>query len=242
MRNEVMGDKIEILKDKLQKLPVPDEKSIKKTYIFGTVINIIQILIVIATFLFVKIEINGKESDLLDYIVDAIKKSDNFMTFGISWMVILFSLVILVLIGLNVKCVFSEEKYKIKRKEYESCCYIWSFMNLMISSVFMFWCLLVAMLAGLVQLLNLLFYAIVMFAISLACFIAVFGNKLHRRHMCLAGLHNLGYSFEREDSREISNKNDNVKDLDLLLKYKKLYDSGAITKEEFERKKKELMK
>ena len=34
----------------------------------------------------------------------------------------------------------------------------------------------------------------------------------------------------------------NVQDLDRLLKYKKLYDSGAITKEEFERKKKELMK
>lgn len=42
--------------------------------------------------------------------------------------------------------------------------------------------------------------------------------------------------YGKKEQNDVSNEN-----LDQLLKYKKLYDSGVITKEEFEQKKKELL-
>ena len=250
---------------------VPNIAVMKRNYIINTVLFFAQLVFTVYFLFFLNIqyEVGGEK---ITFISNSLNKLSNIARIeDLGGIVVAFG-VVFVEIFLLIRIIYilsSENKYKMKKDEKDSDCY--KFSNCMLFSAATAFMLLLNFMFYIGSLnvseknafnnmingsdlsiednsINLIVSvcACLILVVSYCITIVVLNRKTHMRHSVLKGeMFGMDLSEYIESvpkSEDATGSKQTIENMDILIKYKKLYDSGAITEEEFERKKKELLK
>lgn len=242
MRSAKNEETIRKINRELEKVSVPTMDDIKKAYFITTIYFLITLVISLLILFVIKVD----GTSIFSYWIKEVPKLDDFGPV-ISLLLAVFALYAEICgIIETTKCLFSSQRYEIDSLEHKSVCYqstmkilslcfLGPFVAFFSHMVFFTQVRKGDSIADIYPLIVLYVFVLVIIPV---CRFFVDKNKVIKRGKLLFQLSALGAVGEHSSKAAVQEKTENM---DLLIKYKALLDSGAITQEEFDQKKKELL-